>query len=368
MALRISAAPQRRAFTLIELLVVIAIIGILIGMLLPAVQAVREAARRITCTNNMRQHALAALNYEATFQRLPPGAYLAVPDTGAPPYTLADVDDIPHYGWGIVIAPYMEGTNLQDSIDPISTSLQSAVKDSYKLSLMQNTVQLFRCPSDVGPTKADKRTMGGGYSVALSNYVANQGFGRMTNLTNLAQRPKGFGDNRGPFNLVDDKKLGQNSATIGAPNLPTKSTRLSEIVDGQSNTIMFGERAYSYKGQQKNSPPVPPDPDRPFAALVFGQQGVTVGVTSTSNPSHGISDVMFCGYGPPNNFTDAESRYTGVSSFHPSGLVFALCDGSTRFVNQSLAHPGLNDNIPNDADVYEKLTCIDDRFVVGDDF
>ena len=105
---------NRPAFTLVELLVVIAIIGILIGMLLPAVQQVREAARRSTCQNNLRQLALASLNYESAHQELPIG----VRNNGSAAYSTEG-----EWGWGTFLIPYIELNNAYDRLNPRNLAL-----------------------------------------------------------------------------------------------------------------------------------------------------------------------------------------------------------------------------------------------------
>ena len=120
----------KNGFTLVELLVVIAIIGILIGMLLPAVQMVREAARRTSCSNNMRQIGLALMNYEGAHKRFPSG-WEAQDIT----YSLSD----PGWGWSATILPFLEGQNVHDQIDfdlsidnPINEEIINNIPNKFK--------------------------------------------------------------------------------------------------------------------------------------------------------------------------------------------------------------------------------------------
>src|SRR5207249_4345210 len=112
---RCTSACRRRGFTLIELLVVIAIIGVLIGLLLPAVQKVREAANRASCQNNLHQIALAAMNYESSFKRLPPGINIS-PHSDDPNEASANITNPyagPYTGVLAYLLPYMEQDNIR---------------------------------------------------------------------------------------------------------------------------------------------------------------------------------------------------------------------------------------------------------------
>lgn len=128
----------RQAFTLVELLVVIAIIGILVALLLPAVQAAREAARRVSCQNNMTQLILAVQNYEGAFRAYPTG-------TTAEAGPILNVAEGQHYNWLIHVLPYLEETNTYDHID-----FQVGVYHENNAPVANLHLPLFHCPSDPG--------------------------------------------------------------------------------------------------------------------------------------------------------------------------------------------------------------------------
>jgi prepilin-type N-terminal cleavage/methylation domain-containing protein len=334
---------RSRAFTLIELLVVIAIIGILMSLLLPAVQSVREAARKTNCLSNIRQMALASLNYESSFETLPPGARYNAPPAG---YT----DDTNLYWtWSTYVQPYIEGTATYDVLNPsrltpLGYQAQAGVGN---FSVMAAELKIFRCPSDSAPAlntyrpvDLDDETIGG------TNYVANNGF----SYVRAVGFPAGTVSNRGPFSLVP---------------LNQRPVRLGQILDGQSNTIMFGERAYSFRGQ----PSVSSDAT---SAIPFIMKGVAC---NSSTVYRGMSDAMFGGFTSINEFATAEPwRVTGASSIHPSGSCFAFCGGETRFVRDEITHNSALDvdtagnPKPTAGDTYELLMCIDDRLIIPNEF
>src|SRR5579871_1213290 len=132
---------KRRGFTLIELLVVIAIIAILIALLVPAVQKVREAASRLQCQNNLKQIGLAMHGYNDTYKKLPQG-WLNVRGTGNPS---------PGWSWSIVILPFIEQAPLYNQINPDVTTPGGAPTNGAVFTLLQSPIAIYRCPSDSGP-------------------------------------------------------------------------------------------------------------------------------------------------------------------------------------------------------------------------
>jgi prepilin-type N-terminal cleavage/methylation domain-containing protein len=197
---------QRKAFTLIELLVVLVIIALLLGLLLPAVQKVRESAAKAQCLNNLKQIGLALHGYHDINQGLPPGyrASLAYSD-GA-------IDTAPGWGWAAFILPYIEQDNVYRQL-----ALNLPVQNSPAIQTM---VKLFLCPSDLTPPSAFPVPDGFGNTVCLAaptSYAACCG-----------------SDASDTRDATGDGVLYRNSRV-----------RIADITDGTSNTIMVGERAWA---------------------------------------------------------------------------------------------------------------------------
>jgi prepilin-type N-terminal cleavage/methylation domain-containing protein/prepilin-type processing-associated H-X9-DG protein len=187
--------PGRRGFTLIELLVVIAIIAILIGLLVPAVQKVREAAARTQCQNNLKQLGLAMHMYQDTYKKLPAGWVVSTAAQPSPGWT-----------WSLVILPYIEQAPLYNNIAPDVTTPGGPAGGTTS-ALLQTSVPVYQCPSDgTGPIVT--ATYNGGIAWGKNNYVCNRWV-------------------LGP----DDHN----------PPRPTRMA-VQTILDGSSNTILIGER------------------------------------------------------------------------------------------------------------------------------
>jgi prepilin-type N-terminal cleavage/methylation domain-containing protein/prepilin-type processing-associated H-X9-DG protein len=184
-------------FTLIELLVVIAIIAILIGLLVPAVQKVREAAARTQCKNNLKQIGLGLHMYHDSNQAFPMGVNTV---KGTPFY---------QWAWSVRTLPYLEQDNLYRQLDPQNTDLPTAVQTPAQLTLLQTPLKIFICPSDPGqPLNNNRPWQGGSTFLAKSNYP-------------------GSGGNAGGDGLFTNDT----------------AVRMADLIDGTSSTFAVGERA-----------------------------------------------------------------------------------------------------------------------------
>ncbi|MDB5310556.1 MAG: prepilin-type cleavage/methylation protein [Gemmataceae bacterium] len=309
---------RRKAFTLIELLVVIAIIAILIGLLLPAVQKVREAAARTKCQNNAKQLTLAAMNYESANGKLP--GFGATWQWG--------------YSTQAYILPYVEQGNLQNLID----FKQPLLLDTYATfnpanqAAAKTVVPLLLCPSD-GQNPIFTGYNKGSTVWAGTNYVVNFGSGLGT--------------------LYDGSFPTDGVFYLGS------AVRLTDITDGTSNTAMVSETLLGLGSDTTGA--VPTDPKRQIADItsLVKPTGTSPGVTPAMTDSacgsapkwagdRGVSWIWgrmqrtsFNTYLPINSpASDCHAHGRGwfaVRSNHTGGANVALCDGSVRFVRQSIA-------------------------------
>jgi prepilin-type N-terminal cleavage/methylation domain-containing protein/prepilin-type processing-associated H-X9-DG protein len=308
---------RRPAFTLVELLVVIAIIGILIALLLPAVQAAREAARRSQCTNNLKQLSLACHNYHDTYKSLPAG-------------TIQGRRPGPTWGWAVAVMPFSEQKGLYDQMDP-SVDLRDAygARGAGLTDLFLTPLTAYLCPS--APNASDLNTHDrrdleiiGNIDVATANYAACHGL-RFPHLTIHPQD-----DPRGLFYLNSWLKF-------------------RDITDGTSNTFAIGERTW------------------------FNGAAIWVGAARDRH-AHGNWGTLGRTLFPPNN--PDPNRHYSFSSDHPGGANFALADGSVRFVSDTINSAfggygwGRNDpaTITDETQVgtYQRLGLRNDGLVLGD--
>jgi prepilin-type N-terminal cleavage/methylation domain-containing protein/prepilin-type processing-associated H-X9-DG protein len=297
---------NRSGFTLIELLVVIAIIGILIALLLPAVQKVREAANRIKCDNNLKQLALAMHNHHDTKGALPFGTRRAQSD----PQYMGPGSWYDDHGWYTQTAPYIEQGNWGKLIN-YDLSFSAGENDMAR----RHMIQLFACPSDVGLQQNE--WLSPTWARVRGNYVVN--FGN----TNYGQRSIG-----GAHGLQFK----------GAPFTFKIPKKFSEITDGLSNTLMMSECIVITQEDERYWG----GPLSDFSTSLGGQafEGyLTPNSTSPDQEARLIPprDTWNGNNIDPTPAGDTLTQVFAARSKHQNGVNASLCDGSVRFFTNGVS-------------------------------
>ena len=322
-----------KGFTIIELLVVIAIIGVLVSLLLPAVQAAREAANRAQCINNLKQLGLALQSYETALGVFPP-AYVGDPNAVGSAYGVSypdgGINTISGFAWGMLLLPHLEQSPLYASFNAniACWAPDNATSARIKLSV-------FLCPSSVGPSdgfplhrytngRSQNPNDGGLFSPAIffahSHYVTNAGinqpWGRSTQSSYDLDVPELLPNGR----QVD----------IDGPFYRNSKMRAARVSDGLSNTVFLGERSSSLADATwvgvvpfASIPPKPGWPSDPNSGgdLVAAHSGPDV---------HDHPQVII--HAPNHPFGHTDEMY----SEHERGCNVLLGDGSVRFIKETI--------------------------------
>jgi prepilin-type N-terminal cleavage/methylation domain-containing protein/prepilin-type processing-associated H-X9-DG protein len=372
------AAGEIAGFTLVELLVVIAIIGVLVALLLPAVQAAREASRRSTCTNQLKQISLAALNFEAANRWLPPGCPHAGESTGGELYVVAGTQaGAPYKCYGpdhfVQIFPFIEASGLAQMATSAMTSMvedqdEWNPPDNWDFKRLAEGFGVggakpagFLCPSSgTNPEVYFNDGDDSGGTVALghlsrSNYAAC--FGGRNMVDALPEDAKVWTklqdkNLRGPYGVV---KITKSTGASASRQRLGRGVRVGQIVDGLSNTVGFSE---VLAWGEENEEGVP---DSSVAAAPGGNddwRGVWMipgmGAAAFSGrfqPNSSEKDVIdACGTGIRESAAwldmpcdessvglgNGGNTYASARSKHSGGVNAAMCDGSVRFVENEI--------------------------------
>jgi len=282
-------ASQRKSssgFTLVELLVVIAIVSVLIGLLLPAVQAARESARRTQCSSNLKQQGLALQSFYSQVGTFPPGA------------RIPEDQNLTGVSWHVLLLPFMEQNGIYEQID-VQTSGSPANRNPAKLELL-----MYTCPS-AGFDSSNPGTL------KLTSYAAVSGVGRS-----------------GEVQVMSDKYCGD-VTTDGLLSLDNPVS-IAQVTDGTSNTLAIGERNYTFRdwmigATRKGTPPT---------RLCMGStKNVRFPINADLN-EHGffVGDTA----APAITYRTRPLNDLHFGSGHPGGAQFSYADGSVHMLNEQL--------------------------------
>lgn len=324
---------HNRGFTLIEVLVVMAIIGVLIALILPAVQYAREASRRATCMNNLKQIGVALHTYHSDHGTFPP-AWTYAPNL--PGSTGQNGRNVSVYGWGTFLLPQLDQTSLFQNMGVHSGSIQPPTTVEH----VHTSLAAYRCPSDtsldvVRPV-ANGNLIIGGRRNAVSNYLANWG---TSGRRDGRRRDPSAGNENGGGNYRGNGVFYQNSRV-----------RIGDIKDGSSNVFCIGEVCAKTK---------PKNTQRNGAGWWAGLER-----RNGSSPKL-LSVVRGC-----RRRLNAR-QHAAFGSRHPAGAHFLMCDGAVRFVSENIdskngPNTGNVNKTPKVRGLYQRLGIRNDGAVTGE--
>lgn len=327
-----SFSRRRTGFTLVELLVVIAIIGILVALLLPAVQAAREAARKMSCGNNLRQIGIALHVYHEAKKTFPPAWVTSIPPNQIGLNPLVAANDWPQWGWGAMILPYMEQQPLHSQLTvgaPLQLEQARLLTVAGGANLLRAPLSGFLCPSSsalpVNDHFARRIGIGPGqvpnlpeHYTSTSNYVASSSTYSTATNGGLEVEQGAFVENLG--------------------------RRFAEIGDGTSSVIAVGERAWRIRTRPN---PLTSTAFNSNISVLFNiGAGNVFGIPRRNNNGSGVlpfgadTRTSVTGIGRPRiNLTDHVNRGwapRGFSSKHSGGAQFVFCDASVHFLDEAI--------------------------------
>lgn len=325
----------KRGFTLIELLVVIAIIAVLIALLLPAVQQAREAARRSTYKNNMKQLGLALHNYNETYRVLPIGT-----QTGR------------YSNWRVALLPFIDQANVYSQLTQ-PDQFWAHTGFSGNTILYSVRLPVYKCPSNpfgmTNPTDFSLSDSNSDTSLQsmIIDYVGISG---------------AVDDPAGRSNVCTGDVLANSSSNCNTGMLiPYRSVRLRDCTDGTSNTLILAEQSGQVNGRQKSANSLGAWHGWANASLSTWNEGTSLplssggywyaaGTTTVRNPPN-----SFWSSGAPGYANSAFSANTVLNSHHVGGIHAVLTDGSVRFLSENI-----------DMDTLKRLSVRDDGSVIGE--
>ncbi|MCY2973955.1 MAG: DUF1559 domain-containing protein [Planctomycetota bacterium] len=358
---------RRAGFTLVELLVVIAIIGVLAGLLLPAVQQAREAARRMTCSNNLRQQGLALMNYEGAYRKLPPAIWTAPPPVapltpgsvlwtaGGTNRSYSQLDD-DGYGWQTVILPFMEQGPLYDQMTSVAGTTIPPVGTPGAIELYwrrmgaspngnavipggNTVISPYLCPSSPHPT------------IVPATYRVSG-----TSVDTAIQRPASIGYATTSYKTCGGTEPGVGADPSGnngmmAKLYETQGLKLASVSDGLSNTAMLAESTY----MTCSSSTLRGGSATPLAPGVVENWPIWIGSSDDDEGSRvtGEFNNPINAGTKPNNWFNAISD-DAAASYHAGGATFVFGDASAQFISENI-----------DGLTYARLHAINDGKVLG---
>jgi prepilin-type N-terminal cleavage/methylation domain-containing protein len=327
---RFDSRNKTRGFTLVELLVSIAILGLLVGLLLPAVQAARESSRRVTCSNRLKQLSLAVHNYQASHQRIPAGystfdRYPQITTLPAPLFDAATWDATPGWGWGVALLPHLEQSAISDRLN-----LGAPLWTAQHASLITTKLPEFLCPSVTGGDlpftvldASGNPLLKNGSIVQLgrSHYVASHG------------QESCWGDDSGPTGGYQ----GDVSKLADGPFYRNAQLDFRHVTDGLSSTVFLGEHTSrlsdkTWVGVIPGAfvhPKVPSPENGP-------ESGATL-LLVHSGPALGENDLLGNPIIHPPNFPTL--HVCQMMSEHSGGAFVAMGDASVRFISEFIDRP-----------------------------